>query len=393
MENFADQADIFQQCFENCNDAIMISDTSGKVLFINSAFTRLYGYSEAEVIGQPASLIRHDKSVPEIFSSMWEDIRSDAKGFWRGEIRNRRKDGSPVNVMLTITAVKDKAGQTAAYMSIALDITEKFHINKRMVEQEKLSSIGLLASGIAHEIGSPLNVISGRAEMVKNQLNTHQPDAAKSLEIIVQQTERISELIKGLLNFSRPSSGSTPQEFTEVDMVSVLAECRKLLNKPLKDLNVKFTVDGDSAAVIQWDFYKCEQIFINLLQNSIHAVEHTERPEIGVRFRSLTGAELPELEASGRNGVAVELRDNGSGISEDSLGRIFDPFFTTKDPGMGTGLGLSVIYGLVKEINGTIKVDSKEGQGSVFTLLLPAASSHAPARAAQAQPKPIGEAL
>lgn len=377
VEGFTDQAEMFQQCFEHCNDAIMICDIEGKVLFINTAFTKLYGYGDAEVVGQPASLIRHDKSLPETFSLMWDDIRSEGKGFWRGEIRNRRKDGTSVDVMLTITAVKDKLDKTVAYMSIALDVSEKMNINKRMVEQEKLSSIGLLASGIAHEIGSPLNVISGRAEMVRNQLSAQLPEAAKSLEIIVQQTERISELIKGLLNFSRPSSVTKPQDFSEVDMVGVLDECRKLFNQSMKDLNVAFSVKGDSVAVIQWDFYKCEQIFINLLQNAIHAVEHMEQPEIGVTFRAMNADELAELDLISASGVAVEFRDNGTGIPEESLGRIFDPFFTTKDPGMGTGLGLSVVYGLVKEIKGTIKVDSTSGLGTVFTLLLPATAAQA----------------
>ena len=384
VEGFTDQVEMLQKCFEYCNDAIMISDIQGKVLFINTAFTKLYGYSNAEVVGQFASLIRQDKSLPETFSLMWDDIRSAGKGFWRGEIRNRRKDGTSVDVMLTITAVKDKLDKTVAYMSIALEVSDKIHINKRMVEQEKLSSIGLLASGIAHEIGSPLNVISGRAEMVKIQISPHLPEAAKSLEIIVQQTERISELIKGLLNFSRPSSVKKPQEFSEVDMVGVLDECRKLFNQSMKDLNVSFSVKGNSAAVIQWDFYKCEQIFINLLQNAIHAVEDMEKPEIGVTFRAMNADELAELKPLGASGVAVEFKDNGSGIPEESMSRIFDPFFTTKDPGMGTGLGLSVVYGLVKEIKGTIKADSTDGEGTVFTLLLPSAAS--PAASGEAEP-------
>lgn len=371
MEGLTDRTQIFYQCFAHCNDAIMISDTKGKVLFVNAAFSRLYGYGEEEVLGQPASLIRHGKSLPETFSQMWKDIRHDAKGFWKGEIRNRRKDGSFVDVMLTITAVRGMNGGTIAYMSIALDITEKKQIEKQMVEHEKLSSIGLLASGIAHEIGSPLNVISGRAEMVKKQFSDKFPEAGKSLEIIVQQTDRISELIKALLNFSRPSSQGNPETFTKVDMVQVLDECRKLFNKSMKDLKVNFTVEHNAHATIRWDFYKCEQIFINLLQNAMHAVEHTADPEISVKFRPMAAEELTELDVSVSRGLAVEMRDNGCGIPEDSLGRIFDPFFSTKDPGMGTGLGLSVVYGLVKEVQGVIKVESTGGEGTTFTLLLP----------------------
>ena len=371
LEGLTDQTQIFFQCFAHCNDAIMISDTEGKVLFVNDAFSRLYGFSEEDVLGQAASVIRHGKSQPETFSQMWEDIRNDTKGFWKGEIRNRRKDGSFVDVMLTITAVKGMDGGPIAYMSIALDITEKKHIEKKMVEREKLSSIGLLASGIAHEIGSPLNVISGRAEMVKNQFSHKFPEAEKSLEIIVQQTDRISELIKALLNFSRPSGQGNPETFTEVDMVQVLDECRKLLNKSMEDLKVNFTVEHNAHATLKWDFYKCEQIFINLLQNAMHAVEHTANPEISVKFRPMAPEELTELDVPVSQGLVVELRDNGCGIPEDYLGRVFDPFFSTKDPGMGTGLGLSVVYGLVKEVQGVIKVESTGGKGTTFTLLLP----------------------
>ena len=371
-DTLTEHMQIIQQFFAHSNDALMICDTEGEVLFVNAAFSRLYGYREREVVGRPSSLIRHNGTPSGLFSQMWQDIQNPGVGFWKGEIRNSKKDGAAVEVMLTITALKDKEGETIAYMSIALDVTDKKHMEKKLIEREKLSSIGLLASGIAHEIGSPLNVISGRAEMIKTQLRDRFPEAEKSLAIIVQQTDRISDLVKGLLNFSRPTGRSTPDTFSEIDMTNVLDECGKLLNKPMQDLGVNFSVSRNSPACIRWDFHKCEQVFINLLQNALHAVEDTANPEIGVVFRPMNKDELESLPDPAEDGLAVEVCDNGSGIPEDQLGRVFDPFFTTKAPGMGTGLGLSVVYGLVKEIQGALKVDSAIGTGTTFTLLLPA---------------------
>jgi PAS domain S-box-containing protein len=366
----SDQALLFYQSFSHSNDAIMICDTEGKVLYSNAAFTKLYGFAAEEVLGQPISIVRHPETPAEVFSEMWQDILHPETGFWKGEIRNKRKDGTPVDVLLTITTVKDRQGDTTAYMSIALDITQKKQLEKTMMEQEKLSSIGLLASGIAHEIGSPLNVISGRAEMVRSQLRDQFPQAIKSLEIIVQQTDRISDLVKGLLNFSRPTGQRSPERFVEIELSNVLEESGKLLHKALEERGVRFAVQNHTASCVTWDFNKSEQVFINLLQNAMHAVEGVENPTIEVHFRPLKPGEKEESELQEKT-LAVEVRDNGTGIPKADLNRIFDPFFTTKAAGMGTGLGLSVVYGLVKEVEGTIRVESKAGEGTVFTLYFP----------------------
>ena len=370
LDDIADQAYLFYQSFAHSNDAIMICDTEGKVLYSNTAFSDLYGYSVEEVLGQPTSLVRHPDTPRGVFANMWQDILLPEKGFWKGEVRNRRKNGSAVDVQLTITAIKDRNAETTAYLSIAVDITEKKQMEKNMIEQEKLSSIGLLASGIAHEIGSPLNVISGRAEMSKGQLAEGFPQASKSLEIIVQQTERISGLVKALLNFSRPTTQHSPDTFSEIEVEKVLDESGKLLRKGMEERGVSFSVKKSTDTTITWDFNKCEQVFINLLQNAIHAFDETEKPAIDVCFRPVTERERGDGDLRGAS-LAVEVRDNGCGIPDADLTHIFDPFFTTKAPGMGTGLGLSVVYGLVKEAGGAIRVESEVGKGTAFTLYFP----------------------
>lgn len=370
LDEISDNAFLFYQSFAHSNDAIMICDMEGKVLYSNAAFSELYGYSSDEVLGRPSSIVRHPDTPSAVFSEMWRDILLPEKGFWKGEIRNLRRDGMPIEVQLTITAIKNRQGKTTGYMSIAVDISEKKRMEKNMIEQEKLSSIGLLASGIAHEIGSPLNVISGRAEMIKSQLSGRNLQAAKSLEIIVQQTDRISDLVKALLNFSRPTGQQSPETFSEIQAEKVLEESGKLLRKMMEERGVSFSVQITTDTTITWDFNKCEQVFINLLQNAVHALEETEKPVIEVCFRQATEREKGDGNPRGTS-LAIEVHDNGCGIPAADLGRIFDPFFSTKAPGMGTGLGLSVVYGLIKEAGGAIRVASTAGQGATFTLFLP----------------------
>ena len=367
-----DYRDIFYQSFLNSNDAVMISDANSRILFVNRAFSHLYGYSENEVLGKYASIVRHQDTPDSVFQAMWRDLMEESKGFWRGELRNRKHNGTAVDVLLTITAIRDEEGKVVAHVSNAQDISEKKQIEKTLIQQEKLFSIGLLASGIAHEIGSPLNVISGRAEMIKAQLS-EQPKLASSLAIIIQQTERISELIQALLNFSRPTGQITPSAFQTIDLHSVVEECEKLFQKPLKDQGVKFTTRKKAPTKIVWNFFKAEQIFVNLIQNALHAVEAVEKPEISILFREATPDELGRLSTAPTGAITVVFKDNGTGIDQDGLNRVFDPFYTTKDIGMGTGLGLSVVYGLVEEVNGTIRVDSEPGKGAVFTIVVPRA--------------------
>ena len=162
-----DQSRIFYQTFLNSSNAILICDPAANTLFTNPAYTKLYGFSEEELMGKKSGLIRHKDTPKEIYQEMWAAITDPKKGVWQGELRNRKKDGTPVEVELTVKTIFDENQEIIAYMSVAVDISEKKQIEKKLIEQEKLYSIGLLSSGIAHVIGSPLNVISGRAEMIK----------------------------------------------------------------------------------------------------------------------------------------------------------------------------------------------------------------------------------
>lgn len=234
---------------------------------------------------------------------------------------------------------------------------------RRLVQSEKSSAIGRLAAGLAHEVGTPLNIISGRAEYLLDVAGDH-PEVSQGLGVIVQQIDRISVLIRQLLDFSREQ----PAVRTRVALAEVLRAVLPLLQGPLDKHLIRLEVRvAEGLPHVRADFNQLQQVFINLLMNSIDAI--AMRPEgspRGGRIRiHLSGAR-----ESGEVRVCVE--DDGHGIREEHLDKVFDPFFSTKEVGAGTGLGLAVVYGIITDHGGTIDIASEWGRGTTVTFTLPA---------------------
>jgi len=223
------------------------------------------------------------------------------------------------------------------------------------VQTEKLTSLGLLAAGVAHEVNTPLAVISNYVQMLAKQLPTEDPRQGL-IDKIVKQTFRASEIANNLLNFSR----TAPTEFSEVNLNNVVEETLSLVTHPFRTGRVQVirNLQGDLPSVLGSN-NRLQQVFLNLFMNARDAM-----PSGG----------MVEVRTASHNGsVEVEITDTGSGISREHLQRIFDPFFTTKSSGRGTGLGLSVSYGIIKEHAGKIEVRSTPGKGTSFHLEFPTA--------------------
>jgi len=217
--------------------------------------------------------------------------------------------------------------------------------------------VGLLAAGVAHEVNTPLTVISTQAQMLAKQLPQGER-AAKILEKIIGQTFRASEIVNGLLNFSR-TQGSA---FAPLSVNQLVSETLQLLDHPLKTAHVEVhTVLDPALPPISGSSGKLQQVFLNLFLNAKDAMPQ------GGRLRVATWAE--------DGTVRIEISDTGAGIPPEHLNRIFDPFFTTKGPGRGTGLGLSVSYGIIHEHAGKIQAESWPGLGTRFRLEFPAVKS------------------
>jgi len=236
------------------------------------------------------------------------------------------------------------------------DITERIELESQLSQAEKMSSIGLLAAGVAHEVNTPLAVISSYAQMLQKQLNGDEKRAAL-LDKITRQTFRASEIVNSLLNFSRTSG----TEFAEVDLNKIIYETLALLEHQFKTTQVKIHQDlMPNLPPIHGNAGKLQQVFLNLFLNAKDAMAG--------------GGTLRVTTANGE-GVRIVIADTGSGIAQEHIQRIYDPFFTTKNGGRdgrkGTGLGLSVTYGIIQEHAGKIQVESRVGEGTTFYLEFP----------------------
>ncbi|MCC6590261.1 MAG: PAS domain S-box protein [Bryobacterales bacterium] len=256
-----------------------------------------------------------------------------------------------LNVAIAPLVTKD--GDQIGRLIIFDDVTERAELEQRLVQTDKLSSIGLLAAGVAHEVNTPLAVISTYAQMLTKQISGDDPKS-KLLEKIAKQTFRASEIVNSLLNFSRTSK----TEFEEVDLNRVVRETLSLIEHQLEKSGVRVEFEGaDALGCVRGNFGKLQQVFLNLFLNARDAMD------VGGALRVCT----KELDSLAR----VEVTDSGRGINPEDLTRIYDPFFTTKGAKKGTGLGLAVTYGIVREHGGTIDVKSTVGEGTTFTVELP----------------------
>jgi signal transduction histidine kinase len=230
---------------------------------------------------------------------------------------------------------------------------------------DRLKTVGRLASGIAHELGTPLNVVSGRAGMiVAGKLDGG--EIVENAKIIKQQVVRIEALIRQLLDFARRN----PPTKKSVDLLKVIRETADLLAPQIQRRKAQLTIDG-GRALQQTRVYtrQVQQVLMNLILNAVEAMPEGGKVEIGVRPVRARPPAQPEMDEG--NYICVDVKDNGEGISEENLSHIFEPFFTTKDVGQGTGLGLSIAYGMIQEHGGWIDVASKQGQGSCFSIYFP----------------------
>jgi PAS domain S-box-containing protein len=237
------------------------------------------------------------------------------------------------------------------------DITERIELESQLSQADKMSSIGLLAAGVAHEVNTPLAVISSYAQMLAKQLHGDE-QKSKLMEKITRQTFRASEIVNNLLNFSRTGAA----EFGDVDLNKVIGDTLTLLEHQFKTSRVKVCDElAQDLPRIHGNQGKLQQVFLNLFLNAKDAMPG--------------GGELRVATSNGA-GVHVEISDTGSGIAPEHIQRIYDPFFTTKTSpregqNRGTGLGLSVTYGIIQEHAGKIRVESRPGQGTTFYLEFP----------------------
>jgi PAS domain S-box-containing protein len=351
---------VFLRCVEDCFEPIMLTDRLGKLTYVNPAWIQTYGYQKSEAVGNTPRLLRSPHQSDEFYKLMWQTILDPKVGFWRGEVINQAKDGHLVPVLLTITPYREAGGKILGYMGIAVDLTDQKKMEMQILQQDRLASIGMLAGGLAHEIGNPLGVIRGRAELVLNQIKDNEI-AAANVEVIIGQIDRISGLIQSLLRVGR-----VPQQISlsEIELNPVVDGVFNLMSESCRRIGIelkKTNVDQKISA----ERDHLEQLLLNMVINSMHAIEEqklkdTSRLEhfIEITAEKVTGSKC-----------RISVRDSGCGIDKENIRKLFQPFFTTKAAGKGTGLGLSIVSKIVAEMEGTVTVESAGvGKGAAFHL-------------------------
>jgi two-component system, NtrC family, sensor kinase len=344
--------DFNENIVESINVGIMALDMEDRIESWNAQMEVMYALPRWQALTQPVQ-----KIFPEEFVEEFYRVRQNSGINNLYKFRLQTPAGETRTVNVAIAPLVTRTFQVIGRLVIMDDITERVELEGQLSQADKLSSIGLLAAGVAHEVNTPLAVISSYTQMLSKQL---QGDPQKSglLEKITRQTFRASEIVSNLLNFSRTSG----TEFADVDINKIITDTLALLEHQFKIAKIQVHSELTAGiSAIQGNPGRLQQVFLNLFLNAKDAM-----PGGGMLNVATTNGDM----------VSVRVSDTGSGIAPEHIQRIYDPFFTTKTAAKegqkrGTGLGLSVTYGIIQEHAGKIRVESNPGSGTTFALDFP----------------------
>ena len=347
-------------------DAIISKDLQGVITSWNTGAERLLGYAAAEAIGQPITLIadpEHPEEMPAILERLTQGARIE-----QYDTRRRTKAGQLVEVSLTVSPLYDASGRIIGASKIARDITTLRRVEAQLRQAQKMEALGTLAGGIAHDFNNLLAAIIGYTELLQDEI-AGDSRAGTCLQRVLTASLRAKALVQQILAFSR----RTPVARTPVSLTAVVRETLPFLRALLPStIALEDQLTAEATPVLA-DATQMQQILLNLATNARDAMGDTGgRLAIHlavVEVDAAGAAPAPALPTGAY--VRLTMQDSGAGIPPDTLARIFEPFFTTKEVGHGTGLGLSVVHGIIADHGGTILVESTLGQGTTFTLYLP----------------------
>lgn len=354
---------------KNAPIAVMITNDQGLIEFINPKFEEVSGYQFHEVIGKNPNILKSGETNNEIYKELWDDIKTGKQ--WTGIFHNQRKDGQLFWERAVIKGIKNEQGKITQYIAIKEDITEvkkaREKLEKerlRIFQQSKMAEVGLLTSGILHEIGNPIAAMRGLVCDLKEscQAITDNQDLNKivqqPLDLILAEIDRVTGITIDMSEFAY--SYHTKVELLDINTV-INTTCRLIqYDKRWANINLKIILDPELPAVPAIKD-QITQVLINLLSNSAYAVEQeTER------------GSLAQVSSShDQSHIHIIIKDNGCGITEKNLTKIFDYFFTSKAPGEGTGIGLAMCQSIIDSHQGNIEIFSKVGQGTQVHVSLP----------------------
>lgn len=346
----------------------VITDILGNIEYVNPVFTTLTGYEREEVIGKNPRFLKGD-TMPEVHNDLWRTLAAGQT--WRGVFHNRKKSGEYFYEKAIVAPMHDDNGAVTHYIAIKEDITHTMELEGQLRHSQRMQALGQMAGGIAHDFNNILSVINGYASILKLDL-VDRVDCMESVSEILTAVARASKLTNNLLTFSRKQKLTiTRLELNEL-VTSSVRFIGRLINE---DIELKLQ-PFQEPLYINGDAGQLEQVLVNLAANSRDAL-----PRGGTITVSLNKTELNRDIAVGNvaamqgNYAVITFSDTGTGMDEATRSKLFEPFFTTKDVGQGTGLGMSIVYGIIQQHNGCIDVASVPGYGTTITIYLPLAAT------------------
>ena len=347
-------------------DGVGMADSKGRIQFANAAMERMLGYDRGELIGVHISRLHPSGTDSPAPRPTMESLQA---GGWSGERDLLTKQGSVVPTLETVKPLRDEAGKLVGYLCTVRDIRERRAreqalettlaqlraTQQQLIQSEKLAAVGTLISGVAHEINNPLGNILGRVQLLQRAAGDD--ESKRDLQTVRDECGRAIRIVRNLLSFTREHMPET----TLVSLNDVIDQVLELRAYELKVSNIELKKNfGADLPQIHADPHQLQQVFLNLVINAEQAMTAAH----GRGSLSITTKRVGDT-------LQVVVADDGPGIPDELISQIFNPFFTTKDVGAGTGLGLSVCYGIVKEHGGQMRVESEQEKGTTFTVELP----------------------
>lgn len=355
-----------QTAIEHTAESIVITDKNGRIQYVNPSFEKITGYTREEAIGKNPRVLRSGRHNREFYRKMWKTLFHGK--VWKGHFINRKKDGSLYEEEATISPIFNPDGNITAYVAVKRDVTEQLSLEKQLRQTQKMEAIGTLAGGIAHDFNNILAAILGYAEMAREDCP---PDStiADDLDKVLTAGHRARDLVQQILAFSR----QTDTERILFSPEAIVKEAIKILRPSIPTtIDIHQNIEPDIGS-IHADPTQFNQILMNLCTNAYHVMEK-DGGKLTISLKRTT------LEAKGpyhgfeiKSGQFIQLtvQDTGPGIPRDLKEKIFEPYFTTKKVGQGTGMGLAIVHGIVRSLEGIIEVESPPEGGAAFHVYLP----------------------
>ncbi len=354
---------------ENVNDAIVISQTD-KFIYFNAQFNRMLGYTKEDLASRDYRDIYTDKGL-EILNQRDRIRKRGAAAPERYETYFRKKDGTIIEVEANVTIIEYKHKQ--ATFAVIRDITERkqaelqqLYLEKQLQQSHKLESMGTMIGGIAHEFNNILQSLFVYSELIHEDLEAH-PDIQKNFEMVEKGIKRAGELVRQILSFSRKTDPNSEPHLLQDILPEAVAFVRASL-----PANISIETEFEPGCKpVSCDGTQIHQLVLNLSSNASRAIQNTE---------GTLGIFLNDIESDELSGSSIErvveliITDTGHGMDSETLEKVFDPFYTTQNVGEGTGLGLSVVYGIVQQMRGSITLQSEVDKGTTFRMLFPVAN-------------------